>query len=110
MTALLLAAVAENNNGEIGTAEKQALLRLFEDKFHLNKKDASALLVYSFYILQDGRELRLNLKQVMQKSLRLFTPEQTASALSMIGYIAGLDKTVNMAKDELMARIKTILK
>jgi uncharacterized tellurite resistance protein B-like protein len=110
MSALLLVAVAKNNNGEIGTAEKQALLRLFEDTFHLNKKDASALLIYSFYILQDGSELRQNLNQVLQKSRRQFTPEQTASALSMIDHIADLDKTRNPVKDELIQKIKEYLK
>jgi hypothetical protein len=109
MTAVLLVAVAKNNDGEIGTAEKKALLRLFEGKFHLNEKDAAALLIYSFYILRDDSELRLNLKRVMQKSLRQFTPEQAASALSMIQHVAGLDKTVNPAKEVLVAKIKEYL-
>lgn len=106
MTALLLVAVARNNDGEICMAARQALLRLFEGKFHLNKKDASALLIFSFYILQDGAELRLNLKRIMQKSLRQFTPEQAASALSMIDYIANFDKTANPVKEELVEKIR----
>jgi uncharacterized tellurite resistance protein B-like protein len=110
MTAVLLVAVAKNNDGEIGTAEKHALLRLFEDKFHLDKKDASALLIYSFYILRDGSSLRLSLKQIMQRSLRHFTPEQAASALSMIDHIAGLDKAVNRAKEDLLTNIKQYLR
>jgi uncharacterized tellurite resistance protein B-like protein len=107
MTALLLVAVAKNNDGEIGTAEKHALLRLFEDKFHLNKRDSSELLIYSFFILQDGSELRQNLQQVLQKSLRRFTPAQLASAISMIDSIA---KPVNPVTAELVSKIKKLLK
>ncbi|HEX5055427.1 MAG TPA: hypothetical protein VFX02_02910 [Gammaproteobacteria bacterium] len=108
MTALLLVAIAKTG-GDIHPGAKLRILTLFQDVFHLDKKDAAALLIASTYLLQDGVELHGNLKQVMQKSLQHFTPEQAASANSMIERIAGLDTTWNPAKEQLLEKIKNIL-
>jgi hypothetical protein len=108
MTALLL--VAAGNSGKPGTETRQATLRLFQDKFHLSNKDASALLISSTWLLQDGMELRNNLQSVMQRSLRNFTREQQASALAMIEHITSLDKTGNPVPVELASKLKELLK
>jgi hypothetical protein len=45
----------------------------------------------------------------MQKSRKHFTPEQAASAMSMIERIAGVDTAWNPAKEQLLEKIKNIL-
>jgi hypothetical protein len=108
MTALLMVAVAKSG-GDINPGAKLRILTLFQDVLRLSRKDATGLLIGSAYLLQDGIELRNNLKQVMQNSLKRFTPEQAASAKSMIERIAGLDTTWNPAKEQLLAKIKEYL-
>jgi hypothetical protein len=105
ITALLLVAVANTDHG-MKPATRLKILRCFEDAFHLNKKDASVLLIFSEWLLQDGTEPRENLKQVMQKCLRRFTREQAGSTLSMIERIADIDKTWSPAKKQLVEKIK----
>jgi hypothetical protein len=105
MAALLLVAVAKSD-GDISAAKKFAILALFTDEFHLCNKDAAALLIASVYLLQDGSELRNNLKRALQKSLLSFTREQATSALSMIDRVADLDINANPEKKELVAKIK----
>lgn len=108
MTALLMVAVGGGGRGLTPEA-KHEILRLFETEFHLDRKHASGLLIASEYLLGDGSELRNDLKQVMQKSLRRFTREQAASALSMVQCIAGMDKTAKPATRELATKIKGYL-
>jgi hypothetical protein len=108
MTALLMVAAAKDATG-LNTESKHEILRLFESEFRLSGKHASELLIASEYLLGDGSELRDHLKEIMKKSLRNFTREQAASALSMIEYIARLDKTGNPATTKLLTNIKKLL-
>lgn len=109
MTALLMVAAAGGGAG-LNAESKREILRLFESEFRLGGKHASELLIASEYLLQDGIEFRNNFKEIMRKSLRNFTPEQRASAVSMIERIADMDKTGNPARAELAATIKRCLK
>lgn len=109
MTALLMTAVAKSD-GDMSSEEKRGILKLFEDEFHISKKEASALMIASVYLLHDGSELRENLQRVIQKSLDKFTQEQADSALSMIKRVAGLDKTGNPLKEELVVNINECLR
>src|SRR5688572_9939102 len=52
MAALLMVAVAKSG-GDLGPEAKLGILKLFEDEFHLSKKDASALIIASVYLLRD---------------------------------------------------------
>jgi hypothetical protein len=108
MTALLMVAASNDETG-LNTESKQEILRLFESEFRLNRKHASELLIASEYLLGDGSELRDHLKAVMKKSLRNFTPEQAASAVTMIGHVARLDTTRNPLTADLMKKLKRYL-
>lgn len=108
MAALLMIAAARGDAG-LNTESRQEILRLFESEFRLSRKHASELFIASDYLHGDGTELRNNLKQVMQKSLCNFTPDQAASAVSMIGRIADIDKAWNPTKKQLVEKIKESL-
>jgi uncharacterized tellurite resistance protein B-like protein len=108
MAALLMVAVAKSD-GDMSSEEKRAILKLFGDEFHLSKKEASALMIASVYLLQDGSELRENLKRAIQNSIDKFSREQAGSTLTLIDQVANLDGTGNSMKEELVAKIKESL-
>lgn len=105
MTALLLVAVAKSD-GDMSSEEKKQILKLFQNEFHLSKRDASDLMVASVYLLKDGAELRANLQKVLAPSLGKFTVEQAESALSLVGQIAAMEKENNEIKTGLVENIQ----
>jgi uncharacterized tellurite resistance protein B-like protein len=107
-TALLLVAVAKSD-GDMSAEEKRRILDLFQQEFRLSKKDASALMIASVYLLRDGSELRENVKKVLQGSLHNFTREQADSALSLINQIVSMERTDNPIKEELVRNIAECL-
>jgi hypothetical protein len=103
-TAILMVATAKAD-GDITKEDKSLLLDLFENKFNLSKKDAAGLLISSVHLLDDGNEVRNNLKKFLSSSKASFSEDQAKSALSLISQAAGGGDTKHPNAQELLNQI-----
>lgn len=108
-TALLVTAVAKAD-GEMSATEKKAVLTVFEDEFHLSKREAAGLLIASSHALGKGDEVRDDLPNVLKRSLDNFTPEQSESAIGLLQRIAGVDGSATPLQNQLVTSADGILK
>ncbi len=108
VTALLMVAVAKSD-GDMSSEEKKKILEMFQNEFHLTRRDAADLMVASVYLLKDGSELRANLSKVMEPSLAKFTAEQIDSATSLISQVGKIDPQPNEIRESLVKDICNIL-
>lgn len=107
-TALMVAAVAKAD-GDMTSEEKKAILKMFEERFHLSKTDAAGLLVSSTYLLKDGEALRSNVDKVLAPSLESFTTSQAESAISMLTEIASVGGDATGPQSELLGEATRVL-
>ena len=90
--ALYMLAVVKAD-GDITKEDKEHLLGLFENEFHLSPKEATNLLISSSHLLGNGEEVQDNVAKVFEKSLPNFTEAQIKSSQELIKRSAGnLDK------------------
>ena len=89
LTALLLVATAKAD-GEMSSEEKRALLDLFENDFHLSKREAAGLMISSTHLLGRGDEVRDRFGEVMAPSLEKFTTAQAESAIALMKRVAAI--------------------
>jgi len=108
-TALLITATAKAD-GDMSTEEKRAILEIFENEFHLSRKDAAGLLISSSHLLGKGDEVRNSLNAVLSPSLSSFTGEQAASAVALIRRIADIGGSTTGLQDELIENASSILR
>ena len=87
-TAILMVA-AIKSDGDMTKEDKGLLLKLFEDKFYLSKKDAAGLMISSTHLLGDGTEVRENVGRFLSSSKASFTEHQAESAISLISQAVG---------------------
>lgn len=106
-TALLMVAVAKSD-GDMSSEEKKKILGMFQNEFHLSRRDAADLMVASVYLLKDGSELRANLSKVISPSLAKFTREQIDSAVSLISTVGKIDPEPNEIRETLVKGICNI--
>jgi len=107
-TALLVTATAKAD-GDMSTEEKQAILALFENEFHLSTKDATALLGASSHLLGKGDEVRDNLKGVLSPSLASFSPAQARSAIDMLEQVSAVTGSANELKQQIVRNASAVL-
>lgn len=107
-TALLVVAVAKAD-GDMSSKGKRAVLDMFEEEFHLSKRDAAGLLTSSSFLLGTGEDVRNNVKAVLAPSLARFTSEQADSAMAMFRRIAEVDGLGTPMQRELVERACEIL-
>jgi len=108
VTALLITATAKAD-GDMSSDEKHKILSMFEDEFHLSKKDAAALLISSSHLLSKGDEVRDNLKGVLAPSLGDFTAVQAASVIDMLHQISQVGTSPSVLQRTLIENISAIL-
>jgi uncharacterized tellurite resistance protein B-like protein len=108
VTALLMVAVAKSD-GDMSSEEKKKILEMFQNEFHLSRRDASDLMVASVFVLKDGSALRSNPSKVLQPSLPKFTQEQAASAVSLISQVGRIDPEPNEVRETLVNDICALL-
>lgn len=108
VTGLLIAAVAKAD-GDMTSEEKKAILKLFEERFHLSKTDAAGLLVSSTYLLKDGEALRSNVDKVLAPSLDSFSTSQAESAISMLNEIAHVGGDPTEPQAQLLSEASRVL-
>ena len=107
-TALLITATAKAD-GDMSSDEKHKILSMFENEFHLIKRDAAALLISSSHLLGKGDEVRDNLKGVLAPSLENFTAEQATSVIDMMHQISQVGASPSELQSKLIENISAIL-
>lgn len=75
-------------NGEISSEEMRELLAIFENEFHVSKREAVDLLASSTFLIGRGDEIRNSLEKVLAPSVPNFTSEQAGSVLNLANKIA----------------------
>ena len=103
-TAILMVAVVKAD-GDMTKEDKSLLLNLFENEFHLTKKDAAGLLISSVYLLGDGSEVKGKIKSFLSPSKKSFTEEQANSAISLITKVAGNPNTIHPNVQEILDQV-----
>ena len=104
-TAVLMVAVAKAD-GDLTREDKNLLLQIFEQEFHLPKKDAAGLLISSVHVLGDGVELRGNVSKFLTPSKDPFSTEQASSAVKLVTRMAGAEGKRHPNADELLSEVE----
>ena len=108
VVALYLVAVAKVD-GDMSREQKQCILSLFEDTFHLSSGDASSLLAQCVHLFGRGEEVLAAPERVLQPAIDAFTPEQLASLSAMVEQVARAEGQPSEAQQTLVARIRQAL-
>jgi tellurite resistance protein len=108
LTALLIAATAKAD-GDMTSEEKQAILEIFRNDFHLDERDAASLLTASTHLLGRGEEVRDRLADVVRPARGSFTDAQAESAVDMVERIAAVGAGLHPLQSELIGRIRAEL-
>jgi len=108
LAALLITATAKAD-GDMSSEEKQHVLSIFKNEFHLHQRDAAALLISSSHLLGRGDEVRANLKGVVEPSLDSFTPEQARSTTQLMQRIANLGSGASELQRQLIDNTSKLL-
>ncbi len=95
--ALLLTAVAKAD-GDMSAEEKQAVLTIFKEKFHLSTQESSNLLSASVHLLGQGDDVRDNPKAVLAGSIDQFSSEQKQSAIELLRQLAQSEPQIEYAR------------
>lgn len=107
-TALLITATAKAD-GDMSAEDKQTILQIFENEFHLSVKEAVALLTASSHLLGKGDEVRDNLKGVLAPSLGNFSTSQAESAIHLLEKMAKIGNAASELKQHIVRNATAIL-
>ncbi len=91
--AILLGAV--KTEGEISREQKQSLIDIFENEFHLPANAARDLFSATAFMLQDVSDMAAEVKLILTPSLEKFTAEQKQSVLDMLEKVCLLDGDIS---------------
>lgn len=105
VTAILMVA-AVKSDGDMTKEDKGFLLKLFEDEFHLSKKDAAGLMISSTHLLGDGTEVRENIGKFLLSSKESFTEHLAESAISLISQATGDPEKTHPNTQQLLQCVK----
>ncbi len=104
VTGLLITATAKAD-GDMSAEEKREILEIFENEFHLSKREAAGLLISSAHLLGKGDEVRNDLPKVMAGSLDHFSPEQVKAAVALLRRIAAIGGEPTQGQLEFIDRV-----
>jgi len=91
--AILLGAI--KTEGEISREQKQSLIALFEEKFHLTPNAARDLFSATAFMLQDVVDMAAEVRPILAPSLEKFSTEQRQSVLDMLQSVCLLDGEIS---------------
>ncbi|MEM9529313.1 MAG: TerB family tellurite resistance protein [Pseudomonadota bacterium] len=106
-SALLITAVAKSE-GDMTSDERQLVLKLFEDEFHLSDRDAAGLLSSSVFLLRDGTDVRANLEAVLEPSIDRFTADQASSAVTLMKRVASASGEAGPHQTDLVQSVEAL--
>lgn len=101
VASVLLLGVARCD-GEISAQQKNEILAIFRDVFHLDNDAASDLLRAGSHLIRNEVYLVDSVERILEPALGHFTTEQMASLLNMMARVAGIDGPVNEEQRKLI--------
>lgn len=102
--ALLLGAV--KTEGEISREQKQCLIQLFEDKFHLSPATARDLFSATAFMLQDVADMAAEVRLILSPSLEKFSADQQQSVIDMLINVCKLDGEISEVEQAVIDAVK----
>ena len=105
VAALLLLGVAKCE-GEISAEQKSTITAIYENEFHLDREEASDLLLASAHLLRDEIYLVDNLPRILAKSAPAFTPEQVISLLALLRRVGSIEGALNGEQTKLIEAVQ----
>ena len=93
--------------GEISAEQKQDILAIFEQEFHLGRDEAADLLLASSHLLRNEVYLADNLDKILAKSAAAFSPDKVNSLLVLMQRVAAIESAANAEQDKLIAATRS---
>ena len=106
--AVLLGAI--KTEGEISREQKQSLISLFEEKFHLSPNDAKELFSATAFMLQDVVDMAAEIRPILTPCLDRLTDEQRQSILEMLNTVCLLDGSISSQQQAIIDAAEKVLK
>ncbi len=88
-------------DGDMTMEEKKEILQVFENEFHLSKRDAGGLLV--------SRTYRDDLESVLARSLDNFSPEQAESTIALVSRLGKLGGGETDLQLDFISKVNSLL-
>ena len=101
VAAVLLLGIAKCE-GEVSAEQKNELVKIFQNDFHLDANQASDQLLASSHLLRDEIYIVDNLNKLLEISGPKFTPNQTASLMTLMQQLAEIESPINLEQQKLI--------
>ena len=108
VAAVLLVGIARLE-GEISREQKNEIISVFSNEFHLDANGAKELFTSSAFLLQHENNLVGNVDKVLENTRGKFTPEQITSTLQLMTRVANLDNQISTTQQNLLAAVERLL-
>lgn len=99
---LLIVGVAKLE-GELSKEQKQEILQVFENEFHLSDTEARHLFKSSSFHLKDVDITPKDIDNIFERSQSKFSAQQASSMISMMQRISKVDSEINVEQKRLVA-------
>jgi uncharacterized tellurite resistance protein B-like protein len=100
--AVLLVSIAKAD-GVMSSAQKQALLSMFEQRFELSASEASQLAAATIHMLRDELSIVEKVDKILERSATRFEATQINELLGMMRKVAAMDGSINAEQERLLA-------
>lgn len=101
VAAVLLLGVARCD-GEVSAQQKNEILAIFQDRFHLDHDAASDLLRAGSHLIRNEVYIVDNVRRILAPAMGAFSSEQIASLLNLMGQVAACDGAINAEQQKLI--------
>ena len=108
-TAALVLVTIAKAEGDMSREQKAALLKMFEQKFHLSERQAIDLLGASVHLFGRGDEVLAKPQHILDRSLEHFSPDQLESLTGMMDEVARLDGEPGENQRKVVKKIQSVL-
>jgi len=102
VAAILLLGIAKCE-GEVSVEQKNKLIEIFQNEFHLSPDQASDQLLASSHLLRDEIYIVDNISNLMERSGPKFSPSQTTSLLSLMEQVSMIESPINEEQRKLIS-------
>ena len=106
LTALLMVGLAKIE-GDMSKEQKRTIQKLYEKEFKLSKREATDLLMSCVHLFGKGDEVKNEIVKIMQPCVKMFSEEQSMSALKLLETITQLDGESSDLQNNLLNTVKS---
>ncbi|MCB1682123.1 MAG: TerB family tellurite resistance protein [Alphaproteobacteria bacterium] len=98
--------VAAKCSGEISREQKETIVRLFEEEFHMNETRARELLTSCSFMIPDEQKIIDRIEGFLEPSLLHFDQHQKDAALELLGKVITCEGQPTEKQTELVEKVK----